>query len=604
MFYVGGDGDQQLRCVYGLSDGSFLIGGGASDLAWLPASTPRIELGGAHPKSDPTGMTPFILHLSADLKPLRVVTLPKDSAQDVKFIKATSVPGAKTGDLYISGTRDGKDRDGGYFVARLDGNFVDAPPTKLTWCVDVGATGPLRDDQAWDVGSDGKVVYATGEPYSYNWMAVHRLKADGEMDVVEHWRTHWTGDGEWAGTPASAAPSPVTYSGIVLKIWKRGDFRSWTREDFLAKSSDGNGGEKQGRWPFDAMFPGYYDPASKETVDVTGTKKGYYGYRWGTTPSAHVGTIAIDRRDNRMYLGGNNKSKLPDGKPDFEPWVIAMDKDGQLLWWQRLYPESKGVSTPDQFVDALTIDYTYPSKSAGSLVAVARAHGNNVNNYWQGDAIKHPDNPGKAFQNQFTGTHGNMHFSWIGRMTLDTGTMLHATYFAEFGEGNKFQDKRFSDPLLKRWPHFLAGWPELNSTRVEPTVRTDAAGNVYVVANGRRVITTSNAYQQMPSPLEDKDAKGVWSDFVRVYRPDLTGLSYSSLLVGKWDWATGEGASQVDLTGVYPTPTGVIVVGTAPVDKKAGAVTGNDMPTQNVPDWGKATRTGAMGVIGVLNFAK
>ena len=49
--------------------------------------------------------------------------------------------------------------------------------------------------------------------------------------------------------------------------------------------------------------------------------------------------IIEDARNGRMFIGGNNKSKLPDGLPDFEPWVVAMEASGRLMWWQRLYAE-------------------------------------------------------------------------------------------------------------------------------------------------------------------------------------------------------------------------------------------------------------------------
>jgi len=298
-----------------------------------------------------------------------------------------------------------------------------------------------------------------------------------------------------------------------------------------------------------------------------------------------------------MYIGGNNQSRLPGGNPDFEPWVVAMSADGELRWWQRLYAESKGVSTPDQYVDAMAIDYRKPADAGGSIVVAARSHGNNVNNFWGGNQIKHPDNPGRGFQDGFTGTHGNMHFSWLGRMTLDTGTMLHATYLAEYAEGAKHQDQPFTDPLLAHWPHFKAGWPDLNTTRVEPHgLAVDGDGRVIVTAQGRRVITTRNAYMAMPSPTTDKGAVGQWADFVRVYKPDLTSPVYSSILAGKWDWSTGKGGSKVDLLTTIPVDGGVLTVGVAPVKGEAG----DAMPTQALPAWLAATRTATAGVVGLL----
>lgn len=611
VFYAGGEGNQRFWTALQLSDGSFLIGGGSQGLKWLPKGTPVTHLTGEMPAAGETGLTPFLLHVSGDLQTIqRCVAFPENSASDVRFIKSNNAPGEPTDMLFVSGRSvkdpSNKQDKGGYFLARLDGNFVTKTPTRLLWSMKVKATGDLAKHQPWDVGPEGRIIYANGEPYSYNWMAINAVDADGNPAIVPAWPRHWYttpegNGGEWTGD-IKDCPGTVSHSGIVLKIWGRGDFRSHSREDFLLKTSDGNGGVKQGKWPLDAMFDGYFDPQTKKTVPVTGTKKGYYGYRFGGTPCAHVGTICVDRRTGAMYIGGNNKSRLPDGKPDFEPWVVAMNEDGKLRWWQRLYPESQGVSTPDQYVDAFAIDYRNRSAGGEALVVVARAHGNNVNNFWNGDSIKHAENPGYAFQNGFTGTHGNMHFSWIGRMTLDGGEMLHATYFAEYGEGSQHQDKPFKNPLLDHWPHFGAGWPDLNTTRVRPGISIGPAGEVCVVALGRRVITTKNAFMQMPSPLADPGKRGNWSDFARVYTPDLTTLRYSSLLAGRWDWSTGQGGSEVTLQTILPVDGGVLVVGYAPINKKTGKVEGNPMPSRNLPSWGKPTRTGEMGVIGLLHY--
>ncbi|MBK7084986.1 MAG: hypothetical protein IPH53_10085 [Flavobacteriales bacterium] len=123
-----------------------------------------------------------------------------------------------------------------------------------------------------------------------------------------------------------------------------------------------------------------------------------------------------------MYIGFNTKSVLPGGEPDFEPAVMAMDADGALLWWSRLYHEvtpggDTVNSSPDQYIDALAIDYSQPPAS-GMLVVNARCHGNNVENLWEGSSIA--ANPGASgFQNQFTGTNGNIHISWLGKLKLE-----------------------------------------------------------------------------------------------------------------------------------------------------------------------------------------
>jgi alpha-galactosidase len=598
VFYVGHGGDVRLACAFALSDGTLLLGGGAKALAWLPAGVTPRTLGGPQPGGG--AGTPFLLHVSGDLaRVLEVVTLAAGSADYVQSIRATSAPGAPTGEICVSVRTSG-----GYAILRLDGNFVAHAPAATRWCHAVKASGSIQEDQPWDVGGDGRVVYGTGSPHGYDWVSVERLRPDGQPDVVPQWRRHWYADTsgqmqEFAGT-ADRCPGKVHHSAIVLKVWGRGDFRSWTKEDFLARSSDGNGGTKQGRWPFDAMFEGYVDPATDKTVPVLENKRGYYGYRWSSTPCANVGAIAVDRRSGAMFIGGNNKSRLPDGQPDFEPWVVAMDHDGALLWWQRLYPESKGVSTPDQYVDALAVDYSVATNRGGALLVIARCHGNNVNNYWRGNEIKHAGNPGHGFQDGFTGTKGNIHYQWIGRLDF-AGEMLHATYFAEYGESAKHGNQPFADPLLGHWPRFASGWPDLNTTRVRPLAAVDTNGCLYVTATGRRVITTRNAFMAMPSPLADPGAVGVWSDFVRVYTPDLTSLRYSSILTGTWDWQTGSGGSEVKLAAVVPVAGGLLVVGYAPAGKD-GKTAGAEMPARNVPAWGEARRSGEMGVAALLRM--
>ena len=100
-------------------------------------------------------------------------------------MRATNVPGQATGALYVSGTtRDSKANGGGYFIARLNGNLVDAAPTAFAWVKNVWATGDHQVFQPWDVDGSGRVVYASGQPYGDDWAAMYRLKADGTPDVV------------------------------------------------------------------------------------------------------------------------------------------------------------------------------------------------------------------------------------------------------------------------------------------------------------------------------------------------------------------------------------------------------------------------------------
>lgn len=600
VFLAGSEAETVFSSVHRLSDGTLLLGGGTKSPAWLSTHAKVVELGGALPEVIPGEQTAFLLHVSADLgKILGAMALPKGFASEVRAIKTTEVPGAPTGALHLSGSVQRNDRQGkpgkGYFIARLDRNFLTGTPSSVEWALSLEANGPLADTQPWDVGGDGRVIFAQGGSYGHDWMSVDAVDASGTPTVVPEWPRHWHAEGEYEGL-AKDSPKPVTHSGIILKIAGRGDFRSHTREDFERESSDGNGGVKKGKWPFDGMLDGYFDPATRKTSPVTGTGKGYFGYRWGGNACAHVGAIAIDRRNGRMFIGGNNKSKLPDGLPDFEPWVVAMDSNGRLMWWQRLYAESKGVSTPDQYVDAITVDHSVPVEKGGAVVVVARAHGNNVNNFWTGDSIVHSDNPKTAYQKKFTGKNGNIHYQWIGRMTADKGEMLHATYAAEYTEGAKFDLKtRMKEPLLDHWPDINAGWPDFNTTRLRNVISLDPSGRIHVVGTGRNTVTTKNAWQKFPSPLDPDRGTGSWSDFARVFRQDLTTIDYSSILTGEWNRADGKGGGNVTLHGVCAVPGGLVVVGAIKAD-------GNDIPTVNPPAWGTAKRTGSGGVVALLGI--
>jgi hypothetical protein len=635
VLYTGAAANQRLQVVSSLSDGTVLIGGGADNLDWVPADVPRIPLSGDSIR-EPVGGTriAFILRASGDLKRvLQVLHFPPGVAEGIKRIRTTSEPGRPTGDIYLSGaTRETK--GSGYFIARLNGNFVDKAPSGCVWVRNVWGGGWYRETQPWDVGGDGKVVFAEGVPFSYDWSAIARLKNDGRDDVVEDWRTHegkaadgGNASGHW--TPASSRKDVTPGRSIIsLKFWGRADLRSWTQADYDTYLPDGNGGFKKGRWPLDGFFAGPGDPAQP---DKSPGGPGYTGYRRGASATMRVGDIAVDRRHNHFYFGLSIQSKLPSGEPDFEPAVVAMTHTGQLKWWSRLYHEfldkngngqfdagEPANSSPDQYVDYLAIDYSKAAQS-GDLVVLARCHGNNVINLWNGDKIA--ARPGaKGFKHGFSGSGGNFHLSWLGKLGLDDGTLHAASYLAEMADDMAGAGSPSGDPLLDGWPDPNAGWPVLNTTRAKD-LTVDNRGCVYVLATGRRVVTTANAFQKMP-----KKAEGVssWSDFVRVYTPDLGRVVYSSILSGPWHPATGQGGGNVALGAVSPWKDGVLIAGDAAAytrediakskqpdrqgrlntlpDSLLGMAKGHAMPTANVPAWGTAQPKGATGILGYLWF--
>ncbi|MHC4249115.1 MAG: hypothetical protein ACYS9X_08315 [Planctomycetota bacterium] len=613
--YVGKSGSARFEGVIALSDGTLLVTGSAKDLDWLPAGVERSELAVEGLENEPADgpRIGFMLQMSSDLSRfIRIVTLPAGAAEDLKRVRTTNVPGRKTGDMYVSGTLShGDKKKRGYFVARLDGNFVDRVPTRAAWTRTVWADGDMRKMHPWDVASDGKVYYASGAPFSYDWCSLSRLKADGTEDAVEHWRVHWGideagGKSEEHFAPLSSRPGfRATHSSIVLKMWGRPCLRSMTRADYDAWLPDGNGGRKKGRWPVDYWFAGPYS----RDKEKSGPGGGYTGYKPGSTPSGRVACVIVDRRNDDMYFGFNFKSRLPGGNPDFEPGVVAMTRDGALKWWSRLYhefldkngnkrldPGEPTTSTPDQYVDYMALDY-----ATNALVVQARCHGNNVINFWSGNAVA--ARPGaETFHNGFTGSGGNFHIRWLGKLELGGGELRACCYLAAYAAGKQNFSKPYADPNLDGWPSHNSGWPRLNTTGCNG-LEVDSKGRVYIVGTGRWPVTTRNAFQKMYRPDEGKSK---WADFVRVYTPNFETVVYSSILTGAWAPETeGTGASSVSLKGVLPVEDGAIVVGGGGFAfSKAGEVKGTrPMPTANVPAWGAAVpRKGEAPVVANLRF--
>jgi hypothetical protein len=595
--YAGGSGNEVFNDVVQISNGDVLVIGVADDLDWLPNGTPVITLTNPGITNDlGTGRTPFILRLDSELQNiLGVYALAPGAAEDFRFIKSTNVPGTVTGDLYISGTTEDSNT-GGYFIGKLDSNFVNGAPTGFLWVNNVKcAAGEYpKIHQPWDVGSDGHVVYAYGDSHSYNWSAFYRMDAAGVDEVVPHWRIHWPvgGGSEFRGdgTTYPGGLNGLAYSAIVLKRdASRCELRSPTATAYNAWSPDGNGGTRKGTWPLDILYNSACLPGG---TGNTTDGPGYTGYSGPATFTHGPQSVCIDRRTNAMYIGFNTKSVLPGGEPDFEPAVMAMDADGALQWWSRLYhevtPQGDTVnSSPDQYIDALAVDYSQPPNS-GMLVVNARCHGNNVENLWEGNKIA--ANPGaNGFQNQFTGNQGNIHISWLGKLTLNDGTLMHSTYVAEYAEGTGSLGAPHPDPNLDGWPNPNGGWPNVNTTYLgKNMLKVTSSGRVVVLGQGRRTITTANAFQKMVLPVNG--GLSCWNNFVREYENDLSLPLYSSLLVGQWDTLTQQGGDNVKLYGVFKNANSLLVVG-----KHTGS--GNAMPTANVPAWGNNAFNGESAVL-------
>jgi hypothetical protein len=587
--YAGGSGNETFYDVAQLSDGTFLVAGSATDLSWVDPSVSRTILAsGSLVNGTGTNVFGFILQLNSNLsRILKVVHFPQGAVEDVKFMKFTSKLGENTGDLFISGTTsDTKANNGGYFVAKLNNNFVNGTPTALTWSRNIWAEGEIQTAQPWDVGSNGKVVYITGQYNANDWSGLYRTDANGVDEVVENFTNHWKiGGGEYYGTASaytSGGAAGLLYSGVVLKVGNRCSLRSWTQSDFDAVIADENGGTKKGKMPLDVF---YNSPCTPNVGPTTGG--GYTGYTINTQTLGGT-CVTVDRRANNFYLGFNMKTRLPNGNADFEPAVVAYNENGAIRWWSRLYHEITPAgalvnSSPDQYIDALAVDY-----ATDNLLVAARCHGNNVENLWEGNTIA--ANPSAtAFQNQFTGTNGNIHLQWLGKLRTSDGKLQRSTYFGEYVEGSNNYGTAHPDPNLDGFPNPNAGWANINTTRIpKNTIKATADGSVAVIAAGRRTMTTANAFQKMPLP--STGLTGTWNNFVRVYKPDFSVPLYSSILVGQWNTTTGVGGDNITLNAVWKTQSGVVVVGRA---TSGGAA----MPTANVPIWGSSSENGTQSAV-------
>ncbi|MCC5839866.1 MAG: PKD domain-containing protein [Opitutales bacterium] len=618
VHYAGGGANTRFHDVRELSDGTLLVLGITNNLDWIDASVPRTELVPNGLPNANSARTAFLLRISGDAGSiLEVAHLPHGSVINLRWMRSTEIPGEPTGTLYVSGQIPG-----GYFIAPLNNNFVDGRPTGFAWTYAVSAANGHEIEQLWDVGNDGRVVFAEGGEWS---ATVGFLDPTGARTSLPALRaSHWV-NGSYVRGIGAEFPDAV-HSAIRLPT----DNQSWTDEELFAITPDGNGGIRQGTWPIDIMIRFSFDTGEPVRV-INGTAYGYNGYR---AEGRHwIGAISVDRRNNHFYFGYNIKSILAPGSghgenPDFEPAVIGYDAEGNMKWWNRLYREAADTtgdglidttwrSEPDQYIDGMDIDYSIPLSEGGNVVVVARCHGNNVSNFWAGNAIA--ARPGASgFQNRFTGTEGNIHISYIARLQADQGDLLAATYVAGFfrriisGKG-QWPTQPYPEPIHDGWPNHNAGWPDLTTTGVtKNSARVGPDGRVYMVGVGPRMVTTSNAHQKLPRRLGHNnpvlnEGTSPWSNWVRAYEPNLDALAYSSALMGTWTYPDGNidaepvGASNTVLQGVWPISGGLLVVGQH--SNGAGtSASGNNIPTANVPAWGEESYNGITAVFGLMPF--
>jgi hypothetical protein len=611
LFLAGGSGNEKFNTVFQLSDSTVLIAGEAENLNWLPNGTPIITLdtiAGQAPISTSPGSLGFILHCTKDLATIvRAMRLPANTIESINKIKTTSKPGDPTGEIYFSGRRAS-----GYFVGRLDKNFINGIPSKVEMGVNIRAgivsTGNKhqydgvsyhRLFQPWDVDSDGHVLAGTGEEFEFNWASLDKYNRNGKADSVEFFPAQYaklnggtqyptiTGrsvevnfrtasnlpDSLWVRVSTnpdvfdSVKVVGSSGSSIVLKTYRSGGMRSQTQAEFnlIQNDENGNSGRKHFRtddFLFDTLC---------EKGNCPGNGPGYTGYSLSNIWNARIGDVAIDRRNGDMYFTytiptqGPSQQTIPQGKAtsyDLQPALVAMTKNGQIKWWARLMKETSAGNSADQITDGLAIDYLN-----NSLVILGRVYDTCSNNYWKGNEIAL--NPGEnGFQNQWTGPDPKIEYSWLGKYDLNTGRIKYATYVAENAKNAGSTGSTISAPLLDGWKDPNTGNPRLSET-VTPiggrTLDVDAQGNVYIVSNTKgRAITTNNAYQKVPKPATSGNADSLPQNeysFVRVYNTTLSGLVYSSAVSSIWNPQDSSSKSPVSLSGVLPTGNGFYLVG-------------------------------------------
>jgi PKD repeat protein len=591
--YAGNNGSERFNTVLQLSDSTYLVGGSATNLNWVNngaggPDVPQIWLDKGNIRNDRSTRQKigFILHISKDLKTiLRVLYFDKGDVEDIRHIKTNTPPGTPTGDIFISGNIEYTERgpsatqparNNGYFLAKLNNNFLAGIPNGLSFAFNVWATGAHKERQPWDVGRDGKVVYVQGEANGTDWCAIYRRRASGNgTDIVTDWTTH-TGTNILDGSPATGEWTPAfsnaqvkpTESYVNLKMGNC-SLRSWKAADYNSVYNDENGTTKRGRWPLDYYFN---SECNVQFPGATQSTPGYTGYQSGAATTAYVGGIVVDKETNDIYFGASFPSVTSSGQPDVEPFVMAYTATGARKWWARLYQETAAQSPPDQYVDGLTIDYSGTQKS---LVVIGRQRGNAVNGLWASNIIQ--NNPllpyGTAtFTQQFTGTNNNMYTSWLGKYRASSGDLLYSTYVAGFMGSSAGIDASSKGSVAEAidFPSHNKGWPDLSDTRAQIDVKTDGSGRVYVLIRSQGFTTTNLGYQKQESPVPNlltssrRDTRG---DYVVVYEPDLKKLVYSSLLTGEWnrtetDASRGSvGGGNTSLLGLFPWKGGVTIVG-------------------------------------------
>ncbi len=572
-------------------DSTYLVAGGTQDFSWLSNYTilnpntvtlPTTAQDGSTLQSA-FNMTGFILHVNKTFDTIiNVVQFPQGTACSIAKIRTTVRTGDPTGELYISGHRFVPDSGYSvtafgtgrrtwpkweYFIARLDNNFLNGLPTTAKFFVnarcryDYRAENVLAQLHPWDVNNKGEVVFGEGAmyiPVKNSFSYLRKVDAFGRPMVVPGWMMHVDQSGAVSYGVDSIKPT-TAYSMINGYMGYRGSLRSHSLADWNFVGEDANGNTRPSRYPDDFFYRTWVDPVTgngepkpKSQVDTVSVHPEFASTfeagpgrtgRYPDEPRSYGWTnVVFDKTNNDLFVGyimgyawaapAQNVIRTASGwqnMHEFDPTIVKFDTAGYIQMWDRCKKES-GDDQPDHYLDQLDIDY-----ANRMLVALGRQHGNGTNTSWIGNALNF-NRSATGFKNLLNGTTGNIHVSWMGKYSLDSMRIKHATFLAEI-VFNESITTPYTNPHYDGWQNQNAGWSTMNTTRLAGGggalgalngLKVSRSGMVAVGFTGNRILTTADAHIKMLKPNVSPTTG--FPAAVRVYTPDLKDVVYSSIV--------------------------------------------------------------------------
>ncbi len=235
------------------------------------------------------------------------------------------------------------------------------------------------------------------------------------------------------------------------------------------------------------------------------------GYKGSATyhRGGNAGVVAL--KDGTFVLFTTNFLTHPGGGPDFDPMLLKFDANGNILWCTNLLdglPAESDHKQPRMAVDPYT----------GDLLLAAVQHGHFTHNFIA--------TPG-AYLNPHAWFTGNIMIGWIARVDPATGQPKAATFLFPEMPGPMVAGKRRANSLFPQAP------------------AADAEGNLYITGSTAwKFETTLHAFQSEPLG---------GCGFVAVFNPDLSRLTYASLITSKGYDFSGR--------AIVTTPGGPAVIG-------------------------------------------